>query len=322
MKSNSDAEMHVVCFLDGRPGHEKQSRGIVRALAEKVSVQITEIPVSRMSVMGNLAALRRILFAETGWAADRVLNPDLVMGTGSITHPYVLLFKKQYKIPAITCMAPDLIYRKGFDLCFVPAHDGLKDGGNIITTLGPPNCSVDRREHRPGQGLILLGGIDERSHRWEDVEIITCLKNILEREDSVKWTVSSSPRTPDNTVRLIEELEAKHPRLTFFRFEDTPQGWVEQQYDMASVVWVTADSVSMIHEALTAGCNVGILPVKWKKKNNKFKKSIAFLKDKGFVLTFEDWAERKGQWPVHENFNEARRCADIILRKWWPRNLQ
>jgi mitochondrial fission protein ELM1 len=164
--------------------------------------------------------------------------------------------------------------------------------------------------------------MDEKSHRWEDAEVITGLEKILEKENSMKWVVSSSPRTPVDTVKMVENLAAVHSCLTFFRFEDTPQGWVEQQYDLASVAWVTADSVSMIHEALTAGCKVGVLPVQWKKKNNKFKKSIAFLEDKGFVLSFESWAGGKEEWPVHENFNEAQRCADIILQKWWPRNLR
>ncbi len=322
MKSNSEAEMHVVCFLDGRPGHEKQSRGILRALGNKVPVQVTEIPVSRLSASGTIPALFRMFFSGDGLFGNTILKPDLVMGTGSGTHLHVLFFKKRYKVPAITCMAPDRIYRKGFDLCFVPAHDELRGGGNIVTTLGPPNCSVDRGEHSSGHGLILLGGIDERSHRWEDAEIIACLEKILEREKSMKWVVSSSPRTPDDTVKMVENLASVHSCLSFFRFEDTPQGWVEQQYDLASVAWVTADSVSMIHEALTAGCKVGVLPVRWKKKNNKFKKSIAFLEDKGFVLSFEGWAERKKEWPVHENFNEAQRCADIILQKWWPGNLR
>ncbi len=320
MKSSSEAEIHVVCFLDGRPGHEKQSRGILRALGEKATVQVTEIPVSRLSAPGTIPALFRILFSKADLLADTHLKPALVMGTGSGTHLHVLLFKKRYNVPAITCMAPDRIYRKGFDLCFVPAHDGLKDGGNIVTTLGPPNCSVDRGKHCSGHGLILLGGIDEKSHRWEDDKIITCLEKILERDNSIRWVISSSPRTPVKTVKMVEDLAAVHSCLSFFRFEDTPRGWVEQQYDRASVVWVTADSVSMIHEALTAGCKVGVLPVQWKKKNNKFKKSIAFLEDKGFVLSFEGWAKRKKEWSVHENFNEAQRCADIILQKWWPRN--
>ncbi|WP_457576446.1 mitochondrial fission ELM1 family protein [Desulfomarina sp.] len=322
MNPSGEVQIHVVCFLDGRPGHEKQSRGILRALREKANVQVTEIPVPRLSVPGTIPALYRIFFSGTGFIGDTILKPALVMGTGSGTHPHVLLFKRRYKVPAITCMAPDLIYRKCFDLCFVPAHDGLKDGGNIVTTLGPPNCSVDRGKHNSRHGLILLGGIDEKSHKWDCTEIITCLEKILEKENSMKWVISSSPRTPVDTVKMVENLAAVHSCLSFFRFEDTPQGWIERQYDLASIAWVTADSVSMIHEALTAGCKVGVLPVQWKKKNNKFKKSIAFLEDKGFVLSFEGWAGKKEEWSVHEKFNEAQRCADIILQRWWPRNLR
>jgi mitochondrial fission protein ELM1 len=315
-------EIHVVCFLDGRPGHEKQSMGIIRALGEKTAVKVTDISLSDHSVVKSVSGLFRLFFSHAGSFDIMDSDPDLVIGTGSRTHLHVLLFKKQFNIPAITCMAPDRIYRKWFDLCFVPAHDGLGQAKNIVTTLGPPNCSVDRGEHRAECGLVLLGGVDEKSHRWDSKEVFSCLKKIIKKNDSMQWVISSSPRTPAETVRIAEELAEANSSLSFFRYEDTPPGWVERQYDISSVVWVTEDSVSMIHEALTAGCRVGVLPVRWKKKNNKFKKSIAFLEDKGFVLLFENWVNGNTEWPVHENFNEARRCADIILRKWWPRNLQ
>ncbi len=58
---------------------------------------------------------------------------------------------------------------------------------------------------------------------------------------------------------------------------------MEEQYDKNKVVWVTADSISMIYEALTAGCRVGIFPMQWRKEKGKFKRNEDLLLEKKLV---------------------------------------
>ena len=106
--------------------------------------------------------------------------------------------------------------------------------------------------------------------------------------------------------------------LSFFDFKDTPRGWVEDQYAKSGVAWVTADSVSMIYEALTAGCRVGILPVPWKNARNKFQRSIDFLLLKGLVKVYSPAESTSLLSMAEQNFNEADRCAEEILRKIQP----
>ncbi|MBW1636292.1 MAG: mitochondrial fission ELM1 family protein [Deltaproteobacteria bacterium] len=318
--------MHIVCFLDGRPGHEKQTYGIVRALEKKVNLRLTEIKVSRRPVWQSFFGLIRL---NLPWPADFHYNeittkPDLVLGTGSSTHLAILGCKKQYKIPAVTCMTPDFFFRSRFDLCFVPAHDGLKQKQkNIFTTVGPPNCSKNKMKHRTDCGLILVGGIDEKSHRWDSAELAKKIEKIVKKETAMQWVISTSPRTPDPMASELEKLSRSCPNVSFFDFRKTEFGWLEQQYDNCASVWVTADSVSMVFEALTAGCSVGMIPVDWKKRDNKFKRSLSDLENKGFILPYGAWLEENYAWPEHENLNEAQRCADAILERWWPtKNLQ
>ena len=49
--------------------------------------------------------------------------------------------------------------------------------------------------------------------------------------------------------------------MQIFPVEDTPQGWIFEQMQLAEAVWVTEDSVSMLYEALTAGCKVGLIEI-------------------------------------------------------------
>jgi len=321
MENIRPKEMHVVCLLDGKPGHEKQTLGIIHALEKKVPTKVTKIKITPWSLWDSLLGVIRLTLPFSSSQNSKILNPDILLCAGSRTHLQTLLYKKQYKIPAITCMAPDRIYRSKFDLCFVPVHDGFEQTDNIVTTVGPPNCSINRRRHKETNGLILVGGIDQRSHTWNSGDILEKITEIVVREPETSWMISSSPRTPDDTILMLEKMTLLHSHVSFHNYKDTPPGWVEQQYDNSTVVWVTADSVSMIFEALTAGCKVGVIPVGWKKRLNKFEKSVAFLVANGFILPYDAWVRKKDDWSEHDNLNEAQRCADIIITKWWEKNL-
>lgn len=314
-------QMHVVCLLDGKPGHEKQTLGILNALEKKVPTKVTKIKIAPWSLWGSFLGVIRLYLPFSSSRKSVKMDPDLLLCTGSRTHLQTLLYKKQYKIPAITCMAPDLIYRSKFDICFVPVHDGFEQKDNIVTTIGPPNCSTNRSRHKARNGLIMVGGIDQKSHTWNSDDILGKITEIIRREPETSWLISSSPRTPDNTILMLEKMILLHPQASFYNYKDTSPGWVEKQYDNSAVVWVTADSVSMMFEALTAGCKVGVIPVGWKKKVNKFEKSVSFLVANRFILPFDAWLRSEDNWSDNVNLNEAQKCADIIIKRWWKKNL-
>ena len=294
----------------------------MQAMAE---VDVLRIQVKRENPL--LLLLRTFfLFLPGKGMADPVLpaiaGTDLLLGTGSRSHLPLLTLKKRYNIPAFTCMNPSWHLRRKFDLCFVPEHDGMAEEGNIMLTSGAPNCSINRSQHSADRGLILLGGIDEKSHRWDSERVCAMVKRIIETEDTTSWTLSSSPRTPLETVLMLDKLAREFNNAAFFRYQDTKPGWIEEEYDINSKVWVTADSISMMYEALTAGCKVGILPIEWKRTDSKFKKNEDLLVQKRLVVSFSSWANGNCSWREDINLNEARRCAERILRKWFPDSLR
>ncbi len=320
MKNTEPGHLCLIAFLDGRAGHEKQTRGIVQALRDLVAVEVREIQVNAAAPLAVLDQVTRLFLPGRPWSEPRAAGADLLLGTGSRTHLPLLLTKKRYGIPAVTCMSPPPYLRRRFDLCFVPAHDGLPEQGNIALTVGAPNCSKDKGLHQADSGLILLGGVDPRSHRWDAAAITGMVRQLVQAEPGRRWTVSSSPRTPAETVRQMEDLASEFSGVDFFDFASTPPGWIENQYDKNRVVWVTSDSISMIYEALTAGCRVGILPMSWRKPNGKFKRNEDFLLRHGLVVSFSAWMEGNAAWRDNIQLNEARRCAERILEKWWSKN--
>ncbi len=227
--------------------------------------------------------------------------------------------KRKYGLPVYTCMAPGFGFRFLFDLCFVPEHDGLAASANIVPTLGAPNPNDNKGRHKRKRGLILVGGKDKNSHVWREDHLLEQIKELVEKSGKWRWTISSSPRTPESTVDKLRSFASFRENILFFDYCETPEGWVEKQYKRAEVAWITSDSVSMIYEALTAGCKVGLFPMEWRNSKSKFAVNERLLLQRGLALSFDDWEQGAAYLPVQE-FNEAQRCADIIMEKWWKKN--
>ena len=322
--------LSIVAYFDGRPGHEKQTHGILQALAD---ITITDVVSKKVSV-SHLAYFKNwatyvLSFLQNPKAEDFHAPVDLIIGTGTYTHlPMLLENKTRLKIygkPArvVTCMSPERFLLNKFDLCCIPAHDNFPPHENVFITLGPPTSVKFEKQHESDRGLILVGGLDRKSHKWNSRTVAEQIQTIIAKNPVTQWTVSSSPRTPEETCKELEDMASDLKQLSFFRSEATPEGWVEEQYAINGTVWVTADSISMVYEALNAGCSVGVLPVEWLQQENKFQKSLAILLEKKMIVEFCDWQTgAKMPVPTAEQFNEALRCAREILQRWWPNRLQ
>ena len=133
--------LRIAAMLDGRPGHEKQTMGILAALQKRRRIEIIRVKVGRLSLLDEVVETSRLFLPispdwATGWPEGKV---DLLLGTGSRTHLPMLSYKKKYAVPVVTCMSPPIYLRHRFNLCLVPEHDGVAAGNNILLTIGAPN---------------------------------------------------------------------------------------------------------------------------------------------------------------------------------------
>lgn len=302
--------------MDGTPGHEKQTHGILKSLQKKIKAEVDYINVKKNSPVYQILSWGRYFFSIPHKSESDHFDYDLMIGTGTHTHLPMLLCKKKNQIPVVSCMLPSSILVNDFDLLFVPKHDNATVRDNIVTTVGPPTTCENLGKHDDNKILILIGGIDQKSHEWNSETIVQQIKKLIESDLSKEFIISSSPRTPLDTIEKISALSARYENARFYKFQDTPSGWVEDQYNINKYVWVTGDSISMVYEALSSGCRVGLMPVKWRKNNSKYLRSEKYLKDKGYTVSLETYLDGQACWKNEEVFNESNRCAEEIIRRW------
>ena len=99
-----------------------------------------------------------------------------------------------------------------------------------------------------------------------------------------------------------------HPRLLLAPAQDTPQGWIFEQMQLAEAVWVTEDSVSMIYEALTAGCRVGVIEID-RIKQDRITASVDQLRQAQMLSTA--MSVKALAAPI--NLQEADRIAKLMI---------
>lgn len=293
-------------FVDGKPGHENQSAGLLQALRERVMLEVFDLPVDGRGAWWHWLRAR---FP----AGDALPAPDYLLGAGHATHVPMLAARRAHGGRAVVLMKPSLPCR-WFDLCVIPRHDASDAAGNVLVTDGVLN------RMRPGgykdtrQGLVLVGG-PSKHHGWDGAALLADIKVLLETDVTHRWTLTTSRRTPADWLPLLAPLVEKFgERLQVMPGERTGPDWLARQLTQASVAWVTEDSVSMVYEALTAGALVGVLPMPVRREGRVVQGVEKLIVEKR-VIDFASWRQHMC-YPEQQAFNEAQRGADWMCERW------
>ncbi|MEX0726057.1 MAG: mitochondrial fission ELM1 family protein [Planctomycetaceae bacterium] len=307
---------------DEKPGHVNQLRGLIRALGDRLDIEVHALsPPSVVELAFDLLGKR----FRRGEALPR---PDLILGAGHATHLSILTAGRATGAKTVVLMKPTLP-RSWFDLCIIPAHDVGVDFRGVARpskTQGvPPNQSATiitqgvlnavvpscvQEEHR---GLMLIGGTSNH-YEWSSDDILAHVVEIVAREPAIAWTLTTSRRTPGELVQQLQQLPCAN--LVVFCGEETSPDWLPAQLRRAARVWVTEDSVSMVYEALTAGGAVGLLPVP-RKCDTRVSRGVEGLLAEGWVTSFDAW-QTSGTMPRPPGtLSEADRCAAVLVERWF-----
>ena len=97
--------------------------------------------------------------------------------------------------------------------------------------------------------------------------------------------------------------------MAYIPFDRCPPAWLVETLARAEQAWVSADSVAMLYEALSAGARLGVIDVPVKRRDR-----ISAIAP---ALIARGWAAAVGEEPpAAVMLDEAGRCAEAILMRW------
>ena len=293
-------------FSDGKAGHDNQSRGLVEALA-----RLRLIEIHTLNPLPPAAALSGLLLGRLSSWNDLPV-PDLVLGAGHRTHLSLLAARRSRGGKIVVLMRPSLPLSL-FNLCLIPEHDAPPSRSNVLVTRGALNRIQPSAALDPRQGLLLIGG-PSAHFGWDDAALRQHITAIVAADPTIHWTLTTSRRTPPGFLEDFSGMA--DARLTVVPVTATDPDWLPAQLARARQAWVTADSVSMVYEALTAGAAVGVLDVP-RKRPSRISRGLDHLAAEGWVTLFADWQRSLRLQRPPGTFNEAERCARWIVERWF-----
>ena len=300
--NSSPRTLRVWRFVDGKLGHEKQTLGLTQALSDRMSVEVRDFDIRVPNTWG--AEVKAKLQKRTCVHCE----PDLIIGAGHATHWPMLMTRLFCGGRTVLLMSPSLPVRL-FDLVFTPHHDRSRRADNVVETMGVIG-PTRRTEKHANAGLVLLGGIN-RHFEWRDDEVFQQLERVIGANSELNWTICDSRRTPSSMHSLLNNLSEG----VFTSWRDSASDFLEERLAAATQVWVTADSVSMLYEALSAGASVGVieLPFKQPKRSNKLARGLLQLRESGQIHLSHEGPRMIVK--TEPRTTESRRCADIVLER-------
>lgn len=252
------------CWIvsDGKAGHEAQSVGV----AEALGLDVTMKPVAPQGLVRTFAPYLPVAKAEGFGTPDSPFHapwPDIAIGTGRLTVPYMRQLKRAAGDETFTVILldPKFGYATA-DLVWIPAHD-LKSGENVISTLTPPHRHSPSslallRDQSPPFSLstdkvhavVLLGGPNGR-HAYDRTTIkrfIESLRSLI--KCNVQLLATGSRRTPpdleDAVRRLVEDSDG-------YYWDGAGDNPIAHFYARGDLFVVPADSINMVAEACVTG---------------------------------------------------------------------
>jgi mitochondrial fission protein ELM1 len=291
---------------EGRPGHENQSVGLAQAISRRTgaAIEIIQIPAT----WNLFVRCRAALTVRSGL-------PQLLIGTGHKVHLPLWFATRKFGARSVVIMEPTWSKRL-FDLCILPQHDVAAANLNprIITTLGALNRVSEAVPVKQAKGVVLVGG-PSKSHGWDAATTAKAIATVIASRPDLNWTISDSRRTP---AGFLDQLHAKVLGAEIISHQQTRADWVPTQLLAAAEAWATADSVSMIFEAVTAGARTGVLPVPATKPDADPVRAIHKLVRAGYATAYDQWAKNGRRLPAPKPLHETGRCADLVLEKLFP----
>jgi len=275
--------MKILILSDGRAGHVNQSIAYAKYFGAKY--EIVDVAF-KYKVFKNLSYILDFFRIYTEFIFNTrprdFSSFNYVVSTGSSTYYLNKIVSKKYNLKSITLMLPRG-FRYDFDYIYAQSHDKPPKQSNIIEMDANFSYSKPLNLYEPLKKsvAIIIGG-QNSVYRMSVKEIKEYLDRIFELFSEYEIAVTSSPRTSQEIEALFDGYEFAY-KVIFSKNRVNP---IADFLSKCEYVFITADSTSMISEAVGNGsANIEVLPL-IALKDNKFTTFVQNLESRGYLHLF------------------------------------
>lgn len=257
----------ALMISDGRPGHYRQSEGVVAAIKRRRPVELRRIELkTRFCIPKHFVPkiAKRMppsLFLRSVHGIDyrRLSKPDIIISAGAKTLGVNVALARIWGVPNVFSGSTRGFSLDRFSLVLTP-YSSVGEPPKILA--GPKPTPIDPDTIPSGRNLqetkdmrgarvsILIGGPTEYAKFGpSDWARLVQLIEALAEEFSCQITIVTSPRTPDQAYASLTPLVNRaNGAVSLIDFRKEGAGSIGAAFD-CDVVLVTRDSMSMITEA-------------------------------------------------------------------------
>ena len=311
--------LNLRILSDGRAGHDAQTLGLAEALGLEPDVR----RIRPRKFFELVAPFGPIDWREKESRAGSPIGPpwpDIALAAGRRALPYLKRLKLASKRRVFTVYVNrPATGRAAADLIVSPLHDGFF-GPNVVTPITPahrvsPELLARRRRDPdprvaalPKPRAALLVGGDNRHFKFTPT-VGLALQEAARALFAAGFGVmaTASRRTPATIVGALRTALAEGPGWLWDGEGENPYF---SMLAAADVIVVTADSVSMIAEAVATGAPVHIFAPSG--GSPKIKLFLERLQSEGAV---RPWTGTPERW-TYEPINETHKIAAAIRRAY------
>jgi mitochondrial fission protein ELM1 len=291
---------YILAILDNRIGNRNQIFAILNELNLPYKILdikynwLANLPNFLLQIFGGFSHIKNFDIKKIK------TKPSLILSCGRRTFP---LASKLKSLLSDTTYFIHLMYPKlslnirECSLIFTPFHDNIETSDRVIKTLGSPSpLEVIKIKKKPSKTKpiisILIGGNHGR-YKLKPNTIDYMIKEILNKIKQGSILISTSRRTPDNIIKLIDKWGKQNKvfKIIFHPKNNSEVNPLKEMIAYADEFVVTGDSVSMVSQLCQYKKPVRII------FNKEFcaTKHINFctkLIDEGYAYPFESLLEK------------------------------
>jgi mitochondrial fission protein ELM1 len=224
------------------------------------------------------------------------------VSTGTRAAAYNLVLSRMLSAIPVVNMTPSLLPRKLFELNIVPEHDVSRERNvpaNVLTTTLALGYHDTQAAQLLASRLAMEHGLDERGNYLgvciggptRDIPYPAgwceqLLRQLLAaaKPAGLRLLITTSRRTAVEDTKALVALAESNPDVAYFLDANAdPLNPLPAFYELARVMAITADSYSMVSEAIHAGHTPLVLEPPGAKTDAKVVRSLERLKEKGLL---------------------------------------